>query len=46
MGYKADPALEEMLKAAGASYHLIGDANKGGTIKDAIGAGYETAKAL
>lgn len=46
MGYKADPALEEMLKAAGASYHLIGDANKVGTIKDAIGVGYETAKAL
>lgn len=46
MGYKADPALGEMLKAAGASYHLIGDANKVGTIKDAIGAGYETAKAL
>ena len=46
MGYKADPALEEMLKAAGASYHLIGDAKKVGTIKDAIGAGYETAKAL
>ena len=46
MGYKADPALEEMLKAAGASYHLIGDANKVGTIKDAIGAGYEIAKAL
>ena len=46
MGYKADPALEEMLKAAGASYHLIGDANKVGTIKDAIGAGYETSKAL
>ncbi|OUN17645.1 NADH oxidase [Gemmiger sp. An87] len=46
MGYKADPALEEMLKAAGASYHLIGDANKVGTIKDAIGAGYETAKTL
>lgn len=46
MGYKADPALEEMLKAAGASYHLIGDANKVGTIKDAIGAGYKTAKAL
>lgn len=46
MGYKADPALEEMLKAAGASYHLIGDAAKVGTIKDAIGAGYETAKAL
>lgn len=46
MGYKADPALEEMLKAAGASYHLIGDANKVGTIKDAISAGYETAKAL
>lgn len=46
MGYKADPALEEMLRAAGASYHLIGDAAKVGTIKDAIGAGYETAKAL
>lgn len=46
VGYKADPAVEEMLKAAGVTYHLIGDADKVGNIKDAIGAGYQTAKAL
>lgn len=46
VGYKADPAVEEMLKASGAAYHLIGDAEKVGNIKDAVGAGYQLAKAL
>lgn len=46
VGYKTDPSLETMLKEAGVSYHIIGDANKTGTIKDAVSAGYETAKAL
>ncbi len=45
-GYKAGPAMEEMLKAAGVTYYMIGDASKVGNIKDAIGAGYQTAKAL
>ncbi len=45
-GYKPDPAVEEMLKAAGAVYHLIGDAVKTGNIKDAVTAGYQAAKDL
>lgn len=45
-GYRPDSHMEEMLKTAGASYHLIGDANKVGTIKDAVHAGYETGIAL
>lgn len=46
VGYKCDPSVEEMLKKANASYHLIGDANKVGNIKDAISQGYEIAKQL
>lgn len=45
-GYKADPAMEEMLKEAKVSYHLVGDAQKVGNLKDAISQGYETAKNL
>lgn len=45
-GYKTDPSLEEMLKEAGVSYHIIGDAQKPGNIKDAILQGYETAKSI
>ena len=45
-GYKSDPSVEEMLKEAGVSYHLIGDALKVGNIKDAISQGYETARKL
>jgi hypothetical protein len=35
-GYHVDSAMEDMLKAAGAAYHLIGDGAKVGNIKDAI----------
>ena len=45
-GYHVDPALEEMLKAAGVSYQLIGDGLKVGNLKDAITGAYEAAKVL
>ena len=45
-GYHVDSAMEEMLKAAGASYHLIGDGAKVGNIKDAISGAYELARSL
>ena len=38
--------MEDMLKEAGATYHLIGDGAKVGNIKDAISGAYEVAKAL
>ncbi len=46
MGYRPNPAVEEMLKESGACYHLIGDAEKMGNIKDAITQGYEVGKNL
>ncbi len=46
VGYRPDPALEEMLKASGAAYHILGDAAKPGNLKDAITQGYQTALAL
>ena len=45
-GYHIDPAMEEMLKDAGATYHLIGDGLKVGNIKDAISGAYELAKTI
>lgn len=45
-GYHVDPALEEMLKASGVSYQLIGDGLKVGNLKDAITGAYEAAKVL
>ena len=45
-GYKVDPAMEEMLKAAGATYHMVGDAGAVGNLKDAISTGYEIARTL
>ena len=45
-GYHVDPAMEEMLKAAGVTYHLIGDGLKVGNLKDAISGAYELAKEL
>ena len=45
-GYHVDSAMEDMLKAAGAIYHLIGDGAKVGNIKDAISGAYEIARAL
>ena len=41
VGYKVDPSIEEMLKEAGMHYHLIGDGNQVGNLKDAIYQGYE-----
>lgn len=46
VGYRADPALEELLTACGMTYHIIGDAQKPGNLKDAITQGYQTALAL
>lgn len=45
-GYHVDSAMEDMLKAAGAVYHLIGDGAKVGNIKDAISGAYEIARTL
>ncbi len=45
-GYRPNPAVEEMLRAAKASYTIIGDAEKPGNLKDAISQGYEAAKSL
>lgn len=45
-GYHIDPAIEEMLKNAGVSYHLIGDSLKVGNLKDAISGAYNLAKEL
>lgn len=45
-GYKVDPAMEEMLKAAGVTYHMVGDAGAVGNLKDAISTGYEIARTL
>lgn len=45
-GYKVDPAMEEMLKEAGVTYHMVGDAGTVGNLKDAISTGYETARKL
>lgn len=45
-GYKVDPAMEEMLKTAGVTYHMVGDAGTVGNLKDAISTGYETARIL
>jgi len=45
-GYHIDSAAEDMLKAAGSVYHLIGDGAKVGNIKDAISGAYEIARNL
>ena len=45
-GYRPNPKAEEALKNAGVKYHLIGDADKMGSIKEAIKAGYDVAKDL
>ena len=43
-GYHVDPTIEEMLKEANAHYHLIGDGEKVGNLKDAITRAYEVVK--
>jgi len=45
-GYHVDPKVEEMLKAAGVTYHLIGDGLKVGNLKDAIAGAYELTKEM
>ena len=45
-GYHVDNELEELLKAADCTYHLIGDGAKVGNIKDAISGAYELARML
>ena len=46
LGYRNENKIEELLKECSISYQIIGDANKVGNIKDAIHAGYITAKEL
>ena len=46
VGYHTDADFEEMIKAVGNPYHLIGDCNKVGNIKDAISAAYELCRKL
>ena len=43
-GYHVDPAVEDMLKAANVHYHLIGDGEKVGNLRDAITGAYEVVK--
>lgn len=43
-GYHVDTTIEEMLKTANVSYHLIGDGNKVGNLKDAIHQGWQLMK--
>lgn len=43
-GYHIDPTIEDMLKEAHVTYHLIGDGHKVGNIKNAISEGYEVAR--
>ena len=44
--YQRDPSLKLLLEECGMTYHMIGDANHTGTIKDAIHDGYETARSI
>lgn len=46
VGYHTDDTMSNMLKELHRTYHVIGDADHIGNIKDAIYAGYETAKSL
>ena len=43
-GYKIDESMETMLKEGNVHYHIIGDAEKVGNIKDAIMRAYEVVK--
>lgn len=45
-GYHVEDEMEDMLKAAGVTYHLVGDGAKVGSIKEAISGAYELAKEL
>ena len=41
MGYRPNTKLADDLAAAGVATHVLGDANKCGNIRDAIGDGYK-----
>ena len=43
---ESSESFEEMLKEANATYHIIGDAQKPGNIKDAISTAFELTKNL
>jgi len=43
MGYRPNTKLADDLAAAGVATHVLGDANKCGNIRDAIGDGYKVA---
>ena len=43
MGYRPNTKLADDLAAAGVAVHVLGDANKCGNIRDAIGDGYKVA---
>lgn len=43
-GYRADTTIEDMLKEANVTYHMIGDVHQVGNIKDAISEGYEVTR--
>ena len=45
-GYHVDPSIEEMLKSASTHYHLIGDGEKVGNLRDAITRAYEVVKCI
>lgn len=45
-GYHIESDMEDMLKEAGVTYHLVGDGHKVGNLKDAISEAYEITKAL
>ena len=46
LGYRTNTELVDNLNAAGVTVHTIGDADKPGNIRDAIGAAYAVAKEL
>ena len=46
VGYHVDKQIEEMLKETNQVYHLIGDCNKVGNIKDAISLAYEVSRKI
>ncbi len=46
MGYRSNPKVEEVLKESGLTYHLLGDAQQVGNIKDAITQAYQLAKEI
>ena len=46
LGYRTNTELVDNLNAAGVTVHTIGDAEKPGNIRDAIGAAYTVAKGL